>query len=450
MTTTLLYALGVLIFILVLGFSIALHEVGHLLPAKRFGVKVTQYMIGFGPTVLSWRRGETEYGVKWIPLGGYVRMIGMYPPRAGEDERHLRGSSTGAFQTMSEDARRASAEEIEPGDEDRVFYKLTPWRKMIVMLGGPSMNLVLAVVIFFALIVAVGDPRHPQTTTTIGTVSICMVKAGETAPADGSCPVDQQTPAYRAGVQPRDTVISMNGVRITDWNTERAMIRDLAGTTVPMVVERNGEQLTLSITPVSNDVPALDADGKAVLDANGEPVLTQAGFIGVSPRQELVPGAAADVPGYVWEVFSGSVSALVHLPQRLVDVAQAAFGAEERDPNGPIGIVGVGRLTGEAVSMDVLDIREKTALVLGILGSLNMFLFVLNLVPLLPLDGGHVAGAAWESIRRRLALLRKRPDPGPVDVAKALPLVYVMSVVLVGMSLLLLYADIVRPITLRG
>lgn len=449
-TTAVLYALGVLIFVVVLGFSIALHEIGHLLPAKRFGVKVTQYMVGFGPTMWSRQRGETEYGIKWIPLGGYVRMIGMFPPRPGEDEHHLRDSSTGAFQTLAEDARRASAEEVAPGDEDRVFYKLAPWKKMIVMLGGPSMNLILAVLIFTALIVAVGDPRSPQTTTSIGSVSICMVKAGQTPPSSADCPLEQQTPAYRAGVQPRDKVLSLNGVPITDWAAERQAIRELAGQTVPMVVERDGTQMTLTITPVPNDVYVLDEAGNVKLDADGKPLITQAGFIGVTPRQVFVPGSLADVPSYTWEVFSGSVAALVHLPARLVDVAQAAFGTEARDPNGPIGIVGVGRLTGEAVALDILDVREKTAFVLGILGSLNMFLFVLNLVPLLPLDGGHVAGAIWESLKRRGAKLLKRPDPGPVDVAKALPLVYVMSVVLIGMSLLLLYADIVRPITLRG
>ena len=120
--------LGWLIFLIGVGVSIGLHEVGHLLPAKAFGVKVTQYMVGFGPTAWAKRRGETEYGVKWIPLGGYIRMIGMYPPEKGADPTMLRASSTGRWSTLINDARQASLEEVKPEDADRVFYKL-PVRK---------------------------------------------------------------------------------------------------------------------------------------------------------------------------------------------------------------------------------------------------------------------------------------------------------------------------------
>ncbi|MFV0458059.1 MAG: M50 family metallopeptidase [Actinomycetales bacterium] len=448
--TVLLYALGVLIFVMALTASIALHEVGHLVPAKRFGVKVTQYMIGFGPTIWSRRKGETEYGFKWIPLGGYVRMIGMFPPRPGEDDTHLRDSSTGAIQTLAEDSRTAGVEVIAPQDADRVFYKLSAPKKIIVMTGGPVMNLVLAIVLFAILLVGFGNPSTPQTTTTIDTVSLCMAPAGSTAGAGATCSPDEQTPAAKAGLQPRDRIVSMDGVPVDDWMTERELIRERAGQTVPLVVERDGELVELEITPAPNEVYELDDQGNVVMGADGQPQTTQAGFIGVTPRQELVPESITAVPAFTWEQFTGSVSALAHLPVRLVDVAQAAFGSQERDPNGPIGIVGVGRLTGEAVSLDSLEVRDKASFIIGILGSLNMFLFVLNLVPLLPLDGGHVAGAIWEALRRRLAALFKRPDPGPVDVTKALPLVYVMSVVLIGMSLLLLYADIVRPIRLRG
>jgi membrane-associated protease RseP (regulator of RpoE activity) len=448
--TTLLYTLGVAIFVVALGASIALHEVGHLLPAKRFGVKVTQYMIGFGPTIASWRRGETEYGIKGVPLGGYVKMIGMFPPRPGEDDQHLRDSSTGAFQTLAEDARRAGAEEIQPGDEDRVFYKLPVAKKVTVMLGGPVMNLLLAIGLFTVLIVGLGDPRAPQITTTVDTVSLCMAPATEAKSATADCDEAARTPASKAGLLPGDRIVAMNGVPIDSWQTERELIRTLADTPVPLVVERDGRRLTLTITPVSNTVYQLDAQGEPVLGPDGTPLTTQAGFIGVSPQTVYQTRPLTAVPSYVWEVFTGSVDALVHLPQRMVDVAQAAFGTEARDPNGPIGIVGVGRITGEAVSLEGFDVREKASLVVGILGSLNMFLFVLNLVPLLPLDGGHVAGALWEGLRRRIAALLKRPDPGPVDVAKALPLVYVMSALLIAMSLMLLYADIVRPIRLGG
>ena len=195
--------------------------------------------------------GRTKYGVKWIPAGGYIRMIGMFPPRAGEDERHLRASSTGAFQTLAEDARHASAQEVGPGDEDRVFYKLSVPKKVVVMLGGPTMNLLIAVVLFTILLVGFGDPREPATTTTIREVQICMDQGGGSAEpcvqdSDEGLP---KTPAFAAGVRPGDEVVSFDGAAITDWEQMRSLIRDSADRTVPLVVERAGEQVELEVTP---------------------------------------------------------------------------------------------------------------------------------------------------------------------------------------------------------
>ncbi len=443
------YVVGVLILVVVLALSIALHEIGHLVPAKKFGVKVTQYMVGFGRTLWSTRRGETEYGVKWLPLGGYIRMIGMFPPRPGEDEHHLRESSTGTFQSLAEDARAMSAQEIAPGDEHRVFYKLPVHQKVIIMLGGPMMNLLIAFVLFGILLVGFGDIRNPVSTTTIDTVSACMRTA-----AEGSQPctdADETTPAAKAGVQPGDQVVELAGEPVTSWSQVQQLVRARAGQETSLVVERlDGTREDLSITPVENEVVDLAADGTAALDADGEPLTVTAGFVGVTPTRELVRQSPAVVPGYTAEVFTGTVGIIARLPVRMVDVVQAAFGTEERDPNGPIGLVGVGRITGEIASYDEITLDDKVASLLSVLASLNMALFVFNLVPLLPLDGGHVAGALWEGLRRQLAKVRRRPDPGPVDVAKALPLVYAVSGVMVVMFVILLYADIVRPISIYG
>ncbi len=445
------YVFGILVVVVVLAASIALHEVGHLVPAKRFGVKVTQYMVGFGPTLWSRRKGETEYGIKWIPAGGYIRMIGMFPPRPGEDEHHLRASSTGAFQTLAEDARHASAQEVVPGDEDRVFYKLSVPKKVVVMLGGPMMNLLIAVALFSILLLGFGDPRSPGTTTVVEEVQICMDQGGASSEpclqdSDDGLP---KTPAFAAGLLPGDRVVSFDGTEITDWEQMRALIRDSAGEQVPLVVEREGERLDLEVTPVENEVAEI-RDGEVVLDGEGEPRTVRAGFLGLTPVRVLEPQPVTAVPAFVWDNFTATAGLVVRLPARMVDVTQAAFGSEERDPTGPIGIVGVGRLTGEIAALDDIQTREKAGSIIGILGSLNLALFVFNLVPLLPLDGGHVAGALWEGLRRQVARLRGRADPGPVDVAKALPVVYVVSIALIAMSLMLLYADIVRPITLRG
>ena len=163
MSTALLWIVGVLGAALGVALSIALHEVGHLLPAKRFGVKVTQYMVGFGPTLFSRRRGETEYGVKVIPLGGYVRMIGMFPPRPGDAPGTLRASSTGRWALMAEEARQASAEEVAPGEERRAFYRQSIPKRLAIMFGGPFVNLLLGFGLLTVAMVGIGAPSYVPT-----------------------------------------------------------------------------------------------------------------------------------------------------------------------------------------------------------------------------------------------------------------------------------------------
>ena len=172
------FVIGVVIIVIGLAVSIGLHEIGHLLPAKLFGVKVTQYMIGFGPTIWSKRRGETEYGVKAIPLGGYISMIGMFPPAKGE---RVHADSTGFFRGLVQDARDSSTESITPGDEHRAFYLLPVWKRIVVMFGGPFMNLLLAIVLFGVLLMGFGVA---QASTTVGSVSACALPAASVRPPD--------------------------------------------------------------------------------------------------------------------------------------------------------------------------------------------------------------------------------------------------------------------------
>ncbi|EWS81196.1 zinc metalloprotease [Brachybacterium phenoliresistens] len=443
--SVLLFVLGVLAIAVGLAVSIALHELGHLVPAKAFGVRVTQYMIGFGPTVLARRRGETEYGIKALPLGGYIRMIGMYPPRRDDAPGTIREHSTGFFQQMSAEAKDWEASQYGPEDAQRTFSALAVPKKLVVMLGGPAMNLVLSVLILGVLVCGIG---LPGVTPTVSTVSQCVLPAD--APEGTSCEGMPPAPAAAAGIEPGDVLLSIDGRDIDGWGDVTASVRAAGDRTVDVVVSRDGEQLTLQATPIVDARPVLDADGRAVLDADGELVTEQVGFLGVAGTPDLVRQSPARVPGMAWEAFTGTARIVISLPVRLWEVGQAAFGTQERDPNGPIGVVGVSRLAGEVAAAEQpgFELREKIATLLSMLASLNMALFVFNLIPLMPLDGGHVLGALVEGVRRAWARLRGRPDPGPVDMSRLLPLTYAVASVFLVMTVLLLYADIVKPITL--
>lgn len=223
--SVLLTILGIVLFVAGVLISVALHEMGHMLPAKAFGMKVTQFFVGFGRTIWSVKRGETEYGIKAIPLGGYISMAGMYPPQTGgrgerdsttggylpprENDAAGRTASTGFFQTMVQDARTASADAVPMDDENRSFYRLPVWKRIVIMLAGPFMNLVIAVVLFAVVLCGFGIQ---QLSTTIGSVSTCVVAA---TAKDQTCAASTpKAPGAVAGIKPGDTIVSIDGTPI--------------------------------------------------------------------------------------------------------------------------------------------------------------------------------------------------------------------------------------------
>ena len=443
MSPVLLFVLGVIFVAIGIAVSIALHEVGHLVPAKLFKVRVTKYMIGFGPTLWSQRKGETEYGIKAIPLGGYVSMIGMYPPN--KDDGTVRPSSTGMFQTLATEARSLAHEDVGPGDENRVFYRLPVWKKIIVMLGGPAMNLLIGVVLTAVLLMGFGVATA---TTTISDVSKCQVAAGQTVDPDS--PDCKLTPAAAAGLKPNDVVTSFDGKAVTAWDQLTEWIRASAGKEVSITVDRAGSPVTMTIRPVLSARPVIGPDGRQAKDDAGNLLYQDVGFLGIGAQTALVPQPASSVLPVAGENISQVGGVVFNLPARVVGVAKAAFSSEPRDPNGPISVVGVGRVAGEVAAMEQVPVQSRLAALVGLLAGLNFALAVFNLIPLLPLDGGHVAGALYEGARRRVAKLFGKPDPGAFDIARLLPVTYVVAVLLIGMSALLIYADIVKPVNLFG
>ncbi|MET8897224.1 M50 family metallopeptidase [Streptomyces albogriseolus] len=427
-----MFILGIVVFAAGLLFSIAWHELGHLSTAKMFGIRVPQYMVGFGPTIWSRHKGETEYGVKAIPFGGYIRMIGMFPP--GPDGK-LEARSTSPWRGMIEDARSAAFEELRPGDEKRLFYTRKPWKRVVVMFAGPFMNLILAVVLFLIVLMGFGIQ---QQTTTVSSVSQCVISQSEKR--DDCRKSDPQSPAAAAGMKAKDKIVAFDGVRTDDWGKLSDLIRDSAGKSVPIVVERDGKEVTLQATIATNMVARKDGNGAYV---EGEYV--KAGFLGFSAATGVVKQDLGESATWMTDRVGDAIDSLAALPSKVPALWDAAFGDGPREPDSPMGVVGAARVGGEIATLDI-PASQQLAMFVMLLAGFNLSLFLFNMLPLLPLDGGHIAGALWESLRRNLARLLRRPDPGPFDVAKLMPVAYVVAGIFVCFTILVLIADVVNPV----
>jgi membrane-associated protease RseP (regulator of RpoE activity) len=305
------------------------------------------------------------------------------------------------------------------------------------MAAGPFQNLILAIVLFAIAIMGIGVPTS---STTISTVSQCVLPA--TAPQTEQCPADAPpSPAAAAGFLPGDKIVAFNGKPVVenDWRTLQEAIRAASGT-VTITVERGGERHDLTPTLIRTEGA----------DFNDPNRVVEVSFLGVTPMPVIARQGPATVVVEVGDVVVRTAQAIVNLPERLPNLFGSAFLGAERDQNGPVGIVGVSRIGGEFLASPEFSATQQVLFLLNLLALVNISLFLFNLLPLPPLDGGQIFPALWEAIRKRIAWVRGKPDPGPVDAAKLLPVAYVVALLFIGWSAILLVADVVNPIQLPG
>jgi membrane-associated protease RseP (regulator of RpoE activity) len=415
-----LYWIGVIGFALTILISVSLHEAGHMITAKRFGMKVTRYFVGFGPTIFSFRRGETEYGLKAIPLGGFCKIVGMTP----QDD------------------------DVDPADQPRAMWRFPVWKRTIVMSAGSITHFLLAVTAAWIVAFTLGLPNTNYPTTAAAemkqaatiTVSDCT---WITLPADGhACKPGEAGsvagPAYAAGLRDGDLITKVGATAITSYGQLTEAIRAQQTGPVTFEYRRAGATATATVNLVT-------ANRKPYADDNGP--TAQVPVAGLGWDRDSVPGmikysVAGAVPAtaeYGWFIVENTFQALGRIPQKVPALWNSLTG-DERDPDTPISVVGASRLGGEAIEHGVPE------LFLNIFITLNVFIGIFNLLPLLPLDGGHIAIAWFERVRTWLYARLRRPDPGRVDYYKLMPVTY--AVILIGgaFTLLTVTADIINPI----
>ncbi len=398
------FVLGVVLFAVAIGLSIALHEAGHMYSAKAFGMKVRRYFIGFGPTLFSFRRGETEYGLKAIPAGGFCDIAGM-----------------------------TSLEELpDPDDRKRAFFRFPTWQRVVVLSAGSLTHFALGIVLIYVMAVSTGLPNldPAPTPAVVSKVSPCL-----TARADGACQPGSPAPARDAGLQPGDRVLAVAGTPVRDFADLVTAIHGRSGPT-EVRFDRNGAQRTVLIDVARVPLSALGGKGDEVV-----------GAIGISPpRPPAVTAryspvaAVGQTAAFTGTMFANTWQGLQQFPQRIPALLDRIAGQQR--PDTPMSVVGASVLGGDAADFGAWWFF------LFLLVALNLFLGVFNLLPLLPLDGGHIAVNVYEGARNAIRRATGRANGPPVDYARLMPLTYVVVLVFIGVSLLTLTADIVNPIRL--
>ncbi len=405
------WTFGVLFFFVCILISVALHECGHMWVARATGMKVRRYFVGFGPTLWSTHRpnkiDSTEYGVKAVPLGGFCDIAGM-----------------------------TSVEELDPGDERYAMYKQKTWKRVAVLFAGPAMNIVIGMVVLYGIAISWGLPNlHPPTTAIVGETA-CVAPQVSTQGENpfGPCPDPGPGPAALAGIRAGDTIVKVGDTDVATFADAAAAIRTSRGP-VPVTYERDGQRFTTTVDVAQTQ--------RFTSTEAAEPVTV--GAIGISAAQPPGPtqyNPVTAVPATV--AFTGDLAvelgkSLAKIPTKLGALVHS-IGGGERDPETPISIVGASIIGGDSVE------HGMWVAFWFFLAQLNFVLGAVNLVPLLPLDGGHIAVALFEKVRNMIRKARGLVAAAPVNYLKLMPVTYVVAAVLIGFTLLTVTADFINPI----
>lgn len=440
MTGVIAYLVGVLIFLVGIGVSIGLHEIGHLWPAKAFGARVSKYMIGFGPTLWSKKTSQTEYGIKLLPLGGFIAISGMFPPRPAGSEKP---KADGWLRRWVEQARKQQLDQDGNYDQSQAFYRLSIPKRIVVMLGGPTMNLLLGSALILVSLSGIGGY---QAGTRVVQVLPCVFDTYTQTTCTAS---DTPSPAAKAGLRSSDKVIALNGHPISLWQPVQTQLEQHPAKPVMLTVNRGGKSLQIEILPVVKLRPVYDeVTGVAKTKSDGSVFLAPKGLLGVQLDYQRAGFGLDHSFRFMGYALTSTAAMIVDLPRQVGELAASTFTGGKRSTAGPVSVLGIGNISGNIAENNNLDIPGKIATWLMILGSLNYALFVFNLLPLLPLDGGHVLSAVLEAVRNGFYRLRGLPKPGPLDTARFVPFTMVMWALLMGLSVLVIVADIVNPISL--
>ena len=375
--------LGILAFVVALLFSVMVHEFGHYLTARKFGMRVSEFFLGFGKRIWSFTRGETEFGIKAIPAGGYCRIEGMTPQ-----------------------------DQMAEGEEGRAFFAASSAKKLIVLGAGSFAHFALGFLLIFSIFFGVGyQALLPDITK-----------------------VSPQSAAESAGFQEGDRLLTIDGDEVDNWAIDSKKIAESKGREIVFTVQRGNEILTLKANP-----QYIEEEKRYLLG-----VVTKVGV-----KRDGVVQSTQNASSATWALARESVKSLFTLPTKVPELFRQTFMGEERDPNGLVGVVGAARVSGEVVGSENLAGNQRLQTFILIVASLNIFVGLFNLLPILPLDGGHMAVAIADEIRAFIARLRGRPRPAGIDVNVLTPITIGVFAVLAVLTVILLIADIFNPISLN-